>query len=90
MGEGAAEYLTLWVAWSPGRVLGWWALERRWVRTISHPVPNLPRTTPPFFFLSLFLVFLGPCLWHMEVPRLGVELELQLLTYTTAAAMLDP
>ena len=22
------------------------------------------------------LVFLGPYLWHMEVPRLGVELEL--------------
>ena len=26
----------------------------------------------------------------MEVPRLGVELELQLLTYTTATAMQDP
>ena len=26
----------------------------------------------------------------MEVPRLGVELELQLLAYTTAAAMPDP
>ena len=24
---------------------------------------------------------------HMEVPRLGVELELQLLAYTTATAM---
>ena len=29
-----------------------------------------------FFF---FFVFLGPHLWHMEVPRLGVESELQLL-----------
>ena len=29
-------------------------------------------------------VFLGPHLQHMEVPRLGVELELQLLAYTTA------
>ena len=28
------------------------------------------------FFLSLFF-FLGPQLWHMEVPRLGVESELQ-------------
>ena len=33
--------------------------------------------------------FLGPHLWHMEVPRLGVELELQLLAYTTATAMPD-
>ena len=32
-----------------------------------------------FFF---FLVFLGPHPGHMEVPRLGVELELQLLAYT--------
>ena len=32
----------------------------------------------------LFLSFLGPHLWHMEVPRLGVELEVQLLAYTTA------
>ena len=31
-----------------------------------------------FFLFSFFLsfVFLGPHLWHMEVPRLGVELEL--------------
>ena len=30
--------------------------------------------------------FLGPHLWHMEVPRLGVELELQLPAYATAIA----
>ena len=34
-----------------------------------------------FFF---FLVFLGPHLWHVEVPKLGVESELQLPAYTTA------
>ena len=34
-------------------------------------------------------VFLGPLPWHMEVPRLGVELELKLPAYTTATAMLD-
>ena len=28
-------------------------------------------------------------LWHMEVPRLGVEWELQLPAYTTATATLD-
>ena len=29
-----------------------------------------------FFFLCLFCYFFGPLLWHMEVPRLGVESEL--------------
>ena len=39
------------------------------------------------FFFFLFFAFLGLRSQHMEVPRLGVELELQLLAYTTAAAM---
>ena len=30
-----------------------------------------------------FFFFLGPHLWHMKVPRPGVELELQLLAYAT-------
>ena len=34
--------------------------------------------------------FLGPHLQHMEVPRLRVELEPQLLAYTTARVMPDP
>jgi len=37
----------------------------------------------------LFLVLLGPHLWHMEIPRLGVKSELQFLAYTTARAMQD-
>ena len=37
---------------------------------------------------SFFL--LGLRMRHMEVPRQGVELELQLAAYTTATAMLDP
>ena len=42
-------------------------------------------------FLVLFFVFLFRAhLKHMEVPRLGVELELKLLAYTTATATLDP
>ena len=32
---------------------------------------------------------LGLHLWHMEVPRLGVQLELQLLAYATATATLN-
>ena len=27
-------------------------------------------------FIYLFIVFLGPHLWHMEVPKLGVQSEL--------------
>ena len=38
-----------------------------------------------FFFLS----FLGRHPWHMEVPQLGVELELQLLASATATATPD-
>ena len=28
------------------------------------------------FFFFFFAIFLGQLLWHMEVPRLGVKLEL--------------
>ena len=37
-----------------------------------------------------FFVFLGPHLWHMEVPRLGIKLELWPPAYTIARAMPDP
>ena len=44
-----------------------------------------------FIYLFInFLVILGPPLWHMEVPRLGVELVLQLLAFATATATQDP
>ena len=55
---------------------------------------DFQRSTPKNFFISLFWgslsFFLWPHLLHMEVPRLGVELELQLLVYATATAMPDP
>ena len=35
-------------------------------------------------FFPFFVCFLGPQLWHMEVPKLGVESELQLPAYATA------
>ena len=42
-------------------------------------------------FKTIFILcFLGPHLRHMEVPRLGVELELQLPAYTTATVTQDP
>ena len=37
-----------------------------------------------------FFIFLGPHLWHMEVPRLGFESELQLMAYATVTATWDP
>ena len=46
------------------------------------PEDNLQR----LYFLLFVFLFLGLHLQHMEVPRLGVESELQLLAYTTAIA----
>ena len=43
-----------------------------------------------FFVLFCFVfILLGPHLQHLEVPRPGVESELQLLAYTTVTAMQD-
>ena len=42
-----------------------------------------------FFFFFFFFGFLLPHVWHMEVPGLGVESELQWSAYTTAPATLD-
>ena len=41
----------------------------------------------PFSFLFFFK---GLQVWHMEVPKLRVQSELQLLAYTTATATQDP
>ena len=38
---------------------------------------------------KFFFSFLGPHLWHMEAARLGVEPELQLLSYTPATVTPD-
>ena len=40
--------------------------------------------------IIIIIFLLGPHTQHMEVPRLGIKSELQLLVYTTAAAMPDP
>ena len=48
--------------------------------------------SPPLFLSNsplLLLFFLGLHPQHMEIPRLGVELELQMLAYATATAMRD-
>ena len=44
-----------------------------------------------YMFVSFFFFcFLGPHPRHMEVPRLGVQSELELLAYTTVTATRDP
>ena len=43
-----------------------------------------------FGFFFFFLIFLGPYLQHMEVPRIAVKSELQLPAYATATAIQDP
>ena len=40
--------------------------------------------------IDISICFLGPHVWHVEVPRLGVEWELQLPAYTTATATQHP
>ena len=52
----------------------------------SYPLPN--RINILFILLFAFF-FLGLHPGHMKVPRLGVELELQLPAYTIAAATQD-
>ena len=39
-----------------------------------------------WYITFFFLLFLQLHQWHMEVPRVGVELELHLLAYITAIA----
>ena len=56
-----------------------WGLFQGAGAKLLHPCPPHSRE---LFFLSLHP-------WHMEVPRLGVQLELQLPACTTATAMPD-
>ena len=41
-------------------------------------------------YIYIYFFFLEPHPQHMEVPRVGVKSELQLLAYTTATTMWDP
>uniref|UniRef100_A0A8D1RW77 Catenin alpha-3 n=1 Tax=Sus scrofa TaxID=9823 RepID=A0A8D1RW77_PIG len=59
------------------------AVSKRWLRFTS----ALFSLLIPFSFF--FFCFLGLHLWHMEILRLEVKLELQLLAYTIATAMPD-
>ena len=43
-----------------------------------------------FVLIYIYFAFLRLHLWHMDVPRLGVESELQLPAYARATATPDP
>ena len=58
----------------------------------SEKLPAIKIFTPVMIrlkFFFFFLVFLRPHLQPMELPKLGVELELQLPAYTTVTALWD-
>ena len=65
-------------------------LQQRWILNPLSQARNRTcassETMPDAFY---FFLFLGLHLWHMEVPRLGVKLELQLPAYGTATATPD-
>ena len=77
----------LWHAWKitqaklqkihPPFFKSYWQTMRKKQKQLQHPLYA--------FYLFIYL-FLGLHPQHMEVPRLGVKSELQLLTYTTATA----
>ena len=71
---------------SSRRRLGW-----RWARWRFSILPaRLKCAQGKIHSLFFSLVFLGPHPRHMEVPRPGVQSELQLPAYVTATATPDP
>ena len=64
--------------------------KKWWCSSGNNAGKNLHRGQATLRVISFFFSFLGPHSQHTEVPRLGVELELQLPAYTTATATRDP
>ena len=61
----------------------------RTAQTGCFPIPAIKKAGKVNTLLLLSQFFLRPHPQHMEAPRLGVELELQLPTYVTATAAPD-
>ena len=59
--------------------------QRHFLRLVCREQSSIEHTEMywSFLFVCLFC-FLGPNLWHIEVPKLGVDLELELPAYPTA------
>ena len=70
-----------------------WIRPWNWVcfilelKPVASKVCCLLESTRDYLFIYLFILRLR--LWHMNVPRLQVEWELQLRVHTTATATLD-
>ena len=69
-----------------------WCVMLWWWATCSTALNGLNENSlseHQSFFKIIFIFFLGPHPQHMEVSRLGVKLEPQLLAYTIATATPD-
>ena len=64
-----------------------WARDRTCVRAVIMPDPSTNRT--PGNISLFYFILRGPYPQQMEVPRLVVKSELQLLVYITATATRD-
>ena len=78
----------LWLPATEGHLPYVPVLEDQELRTqVRHGTAESPFTEiGSYRLLMLLFSLLGQHLWHMEVPRLGVKLELQLPACTTATA----
>ena len=65
-------------------------LRNKWIRSETVITTFSGISEFSFFFSFPSLPSNSCTCWHMEVPRLGVESELQLSAYTTATATQDP
>ena len=82
-GTGAGEDKSI---ASPLGKVGLWGTA---LATTGHGKDGQRRRSEPAsfcLFVFCFLLFLGLHLWHMDVPKLGVQWDLQSPAYTTATA----
>ena len=80
----------LWSAIDQSRIKGGLAIVLKLISPVSFKFLKCSKKILFCFTYIFIFVFLGLHLRHMEVPRLGVQSELQLPAYTTAIATPGP
>ena len=78
---------------APNPPLTWellYAMDMPLKRQQSSSSPSSSSVQFLFILLFIYFAFLWPHPWHMKVPRLEVESELQLPAFAIATAMPDP
>ena len=71
-------------------LLHWAGIKSTPMAFLTHcATVGTPKCTVLFLFLKIVLFF-GPYLWHMEVPRLGVNLSCSCQPTPQLTAILDP